>query len=178
VDPGAGDFHLAPTSACVNAGDLAYPAGSQPTDIDGDPRVLFGRVDIGADEATFAKSPWTFLGHALAGAGGPPSLVGTGTLVGGAPLTLALSGAATSAPTWLVLGTGQLLLPFKGGVMVPTIDMLIGPIGSGPAGGWAFNANWPAGLPTGFVVRLQTWIADASGPSGFTASNGLAAQSQ
>ena len=178
VDPGAGDYHLAPTSACVDAGNLDYPAASQRTDIDGDPRVLFGHVDIGADEATFAKGAWTFLGHALAGAGAAPSLVGTGTLVGGAPLTLALSGAATSAPTWLVLGTGQLLLPFKGGVMVPTIDMLVGPIGSGPAGGWAFNASWPAGLPPGFVVRLQTWIADAGGPAGFAASNGLAAQSQ
>ena len=36
-------------------------------DIDGDPRVLFGRIDIGADEATIPKGPWTFLGHALGG---------------------------------------------------------------------------------------------------------------
>jgi predicted outer membrane repeat protein len=178
ANPEAGDYHLSPTSACVDAGDPIYNSGGLETDLDGDPRVLFGRIDVGADEATFSKGAWTFLGHALAGAGGAPSLVGTGTLLGGTPMTLVLGGAAPSSPTWLVLGTGQLLLPFKGGVLVPTIDMLIGPIGSGPAGGWAFNANWPPGLPTGFVVRLQSWIADASGPAGFAASNGLAAQSQ
>ena len=33
--------------------------------------------------ALFAGAPWVNLGHALAGVSGPPSLVGTGTLVAG-----------------------------------------------------------------------------------------------
>ncbi|HVQ24148.1 MAG TPA: hypothetical protein VMV01_03180 [Planctomycetota bacterium] len=174
VDEASGDLHLAPTSACVDAGNPAwFPVGK---DLDGDPRVLFGHIDIGADEASFPKGPWTFLGHAAAGAGGEPSLVGDGTLVGGTPMTLALSGAAANAPGWLVVGGSQILLPFKGGVMVPAPDQVLGPLGTGPSGGFAFGTTWPLGLPSGFVVTLQSWVADAGGPAGFSASNGLAAE--
>ncbi len=42
--------HLLPTSPCINAGDPRFVALPDQTDIDGDPRVLGGRVDIGADE--------------------------------------------------------------------------------------------------------------------------------
>jgi hypothetical protein len=43
-----GDFHLLPTSPCVNAGVNAYI--SQSTDLDGNPRIVGGRVDLGAYE--------------------------------------------------------------------------------------------------------------------------------
>ena len=177
ADPAVDDFHLMSTSACVDAGDpvIAFSSG---TDIDGDPRVLFGRIDIGADEATVPKGPWTFLGHALGGVGGAPSLSGTGDLTPGAGTMLSFAGAAPSAPTWLVAGAGQLLQPFKGGVMVPTLDTLIGPVGTTAAGSLTLSGRWPNGIPPGFVVSLQAWIADDRGPSGFTASNGLAAESQ
>ena len=49
VAPASGDFHLSEFSPCLNAGDPDGDYTGQ-TDIDGDPRVLFGRVDIGADE--------------------------------------------------------------------------------------------------------------------------------
>jgi hypothetical protein len=177
ADPEQGDFHLAQTSACVDAGNPSITSSSG-TDIDGDPRVLFGRVDIGADEATIPNGPWTFLGHALVGASGPPSLVGLGTLTPGAETTLSLSGAAASSPTWLVAGAGQLVQPFQGGVMVPTLDLLVGPIATGESGSLMLSGRWPNGIPPGFVVSLQSWIGDAAGPEGFAASNGLAAQSQ
>jgi parallel beta-helix repeat protein len=49
VDDTAGDYHLRWDSDCINAGD---PAGNYTgqTDIDGDPRVLYGWIDIGTDE--------------------------------------------------------------------------------------------------------------------------------
>lgn len=43
---------LSPDSSCINAGDPAFIAAPGQTDIDGQPRVLAGRVDIGADEFT------------------------------------------------------------------------------------------------------------------------------
>ena len=43
-----GDYHIGGQSACVNAGDPCF-IGIE-TDIDGEPRVMWGRVDIGADE--------------------------------------------------------------------------------------------------------------------------------
>jgi len=47
VDPTHGDFHLAPGSPCIDAGDpFLYPS----TDFEGDPRPMGRAPDIGADE--------------------------------------------------------------------------------------------------------------------------------
>ncbi len=43
-------YHLQRHSPCVNAGDPAYVPSPGETDIDGEPRVHDGRVDMGADE--------------------------------------------------------------------------------------------------------------------------------
>ena len=44
-----GDYHLLVGSPCINAGD-PYGDYAGQTDIDGQPRVINGRIDIGADE--------------------------------------------------------------------------------------------------------------------------------
>lgn len=43
--------HLLPISPAVNAGDPAFITADTEVDIDGDPRVLGGRIDVGADES-------------------------------------------------------------------------------------------------------------------------------
>ncbi|MCH8150390.1 MAG: right-handed parallel beta-helix repeat-containing protein, partial [Planctomycetes bacterium] len=45
------DYHLSPHSVCVEAGDPAFVESADQTDVDGDPRLWFDVVDIGADEA-------------------------------------------------------------------------------------------------------------------------------
>jgi probable HAF family extracellular repeat protein/parallel beta-helix repeat protein len=47
---GLGDYHLLPGSPCINAGDPDYVAGPNETDLDGLPRVIGGRIDMGAYE--------------------------------------------------------------------------------------------------------------------------------
>jgi predicted outer membrane repeat protein len=45
-----GDYHLLPGSPCIDAGDPNYIAEPNETDLDGKPRVMGGRIDMGAYE--------------------------------------------------------------------------------------------------------------------------------
>jgi predicted outer membrane repeat protein len=45
-----GNYHLLPGSPCIDAGDPYYIAGPNETDLDGKPRVIGGRIDMGAYE--------------------------------------------------------------------------------------------------------------------------------
>ena len=46
-----GDYHLLPDSPCINAGDPNYIAEPNETDLDGKPRVINSRIDMGAYES-------------------------------------------------------------------------------------------------------------------------------
>ena len=46
-----GDYHLMEDSPCVDAGDPNYIAEPNETDLDGKPRVIAGRIDMGAYES-------------------------------------------------------------------------------------------------------------------------------
>ncbi len=50
ANPTGWDYHLRTDSPCIDAGDPAGVPPAPPTDIDGDPRPIGARVDIGADE--------------------------------------------------------------------------------------------------------------------------------
>jgi hypothetical protein len=74
-----------------------------------------------------------------------------------------------------VLGFTNSSVPFKGGTLVPSPDVLIGPFPLDGAGSLVLSAPWPAGLPGAFSTYLQEWIVDPAGPVGFAASNALSA---
>ena len=50
------DFHLQNGSPAINAGNPDFIADAGETDLDGEDRILHGKVDIGADESTFGTS--------------------------------------------------------------------------------------------------------------------------
>jgi len=52
VDVTADDYHLLPDSPCIDAGDPNYVPAPNETDLDGQPRVLGGRIDMGVYEQT------------------------------------------------------------------------------------------------------------------------------
>jgi len=54
-----GDYHLKWTSPCVNTGDPNYIPSEYSLDIDDEPRVMAGRVDMGADEVGPKQADFT-----------------------------------------------------------------------------------------------------------------------
>jgi hypothetical protein len=72
-----------------------------------------------------------------------------------------------------VIGLSTLHAPFKGGVMVPELDVLITGLVTNGSGSLVLSATWPSGLPSTVTAYYQYWIADPAGPAGFAASNAL-----
>ena len=130
------------------------------------PSILFNRA-----------GPWTKLGGALGGSGGQPKLAATGTLIPDSTFVLHLSEAPPAALAWLVIGLRTVSIPFKGGVLVPSPDIVIGPWTSDSRGTLRVALPWPArGAPA--VAVHQFWIQDAGGPFGCSASNALQGEGQ
>jgi len=117
---------------------------------------------------------WLLDGQGLAGTGGKaPRLVGAGNLSAGSVVQLRLDRAAPLAAATLVVGFSALNAPFKGGVLVPSADVLIVGLATDGTGQLVMPATWPSGLPAGFSLWYQAWVSDALGPKGLAASNGL-----
>ena len=116
---------------------------------------------------------WHDLGLGLAGAGGTPLLQGVGHCEVGENTRVVLTNGAPNAATWLLLGLSELSAPFKGGVLVPSPDIILDGLSTSGTGTFQLLSPWPAGVPAGFEIYWQAWIADAGAPKGFAASNGL-----
>ena len=116
---------------------------------------------------------WKALGGALAGASGNPTLKGSGVLEDGEIVSLGVANAAPTSAATLVLGLSAANLPFKGGLLVPAPNVLLGGLITDATGELDLVGHWPAGLPAGFTFVAQAWIADAGGPHGFAATNAV-----
>jgi hypothetical protein len=120
--------------------------------------------------------PWAVLGGALKGTGNlAPWLSAWGVLAPGSAGELSLLDAAPNAPATLVVGLGELAVPFKGGTMMP-VPLVLLPLATDAAGEVQLPwASWPAGVPSGTQFLVQVWVTDSGGPKGYAASQALKA---
>jgi hypothetical protein len=65
VDADNDDYHLLPTSPCIDAGDPNYEAEPYETDLDGRSRVIGVRIDMGAYESDYIEVAMRFTPQAL-----------------------------------------------------------------------------------------------------------------
>ena len=144
-------------------------------DLDGAPDLALATLGGEAGVLRNALGPWHTLGHPLAGSQGLAELTGVGTLADGSPVELHLDEARRDAAALLVAGAAPALLPFSGGVLVPTVDLVLGPVPLDEHGDVSIAGSWPVGLPAGTPVFLQAWWPDRAGAQGWAASNGLRA---
>jgi hypothetical protein len=128
-------------------------------------------IDMGAHE----RSAWDNLENGMSGVSGQPLFLGVGTLAGGDAFVLRCSNTVPSSLAFMVFSLVRIDAPAKGGVMVPSPSppALIIAFPSDTSGNVEIAGTWPALFPPGTNLYMQFWIADADGPVGYAASNGV-----
>lgn len=116
--------------------------------------------------------PWTGLGHALPGSSGQPLLVADGTLLAGGEVTLTHLNLPPDSPGMTMLGLSAIDVPFRGGVLVPDPVWPIAGLTTGD-GTLQLIGRWPANVPSGLSLYIQTWVVDLAGPAGIVATNAV-----
>lgn len=143
-----GDFHLTRGSPCENAGDPAATALSF-EDFEGDPRLVQGVPDMGADEFYF-------------------HLYYHGDAVPGGAISIRIAGTP-GQPVMVLQGSGILADPFSiqyGDLYLERPFRNRWTPGSIPAEGiLVWNVTLPAGLPIGRIIPLQALVGPAGNPT-------------
>lgn len=127
---------------------------------------------------TVSLDPWVNLGSGLAGVSGVPLLTTSGTLLPNTSYAFGVTNARPIAPIFWVMGTSAINAPFKGGVLVPSPDLILGPFTTSFGGLLAITGTFPAGVPSAFSFFSQFWIKDAAAFAGFAATNGVQGTTQ
>ncbi len=121
---------------------------------------------------------FTNLGNALFGTPGFPLQTASGLPATGNLVTYLLSNAKTQAPSTFVLSLGELCVPLKGGVLVPSPMLVLPGFNTGFIGKVKLESVWPSGIPAGLKLYTQFWTVDAGSPKGLSASNAVVTVTQ
>jgi hypothetical protein len=135
-----------------------------------DPRGDLWVSALSEGAAIVRTGAWKELAGALAGTFLEPQLVGKGFAFPGQSFGLLLTGALPETLGMHVVGASQINLPLFGGVLVPSLDVLI-PFETDGAGDAAIASVWPASAPAGLQLFFQSWFIDPGAPQGFSATN-------
>ncbi|KKL91120.1 hypothetical protein LCGC14_1897870, partial [marine sediment metagenome] len=143
VDAANDDYHLDRSSPCIDAGDPSGDYSGQ-TDIDGDPRVIAGTIDMGADEVLTVHNEDQDLWYAS--------------------ISASITGASTDDTITVYPGTYEELVDFGGKAITLT--------SSDPDDWDVVEATIIDGNASGSVVTFDTSEDADSVLTGFTITNG------
>jgi Tol biopolymer transport system component len=133
--------------------------------------------DVNANYDLFVRdrrtsAGWFDLGAELDGASGAPTLEAWGGLASSGSTLLRLRGLQPLAIGAHAIGVSRLDLPLFGGVLVPSLDVLL-PFAADAAGERSDVLGWPTGLAAGLDVYVQSWALDGGAPQGLAATRAL-----
>jgi hypothetical protein len=118
------------------------------------------------------------LGHGLAGTAGVPLLSGVGPALGGQPFSLTLTDAAPSAPLGVVVGKTVDPVPFFGGTLVPSLQILATNLFTDANGDVTVSTTWPTVSYPGFTLYFQAAVWDPGAPASIALSNAIGVTTQ
>jgi hypothetical protein len=142
-------------------------------DADGFPEVVFANT-LGGDNFLYDNlgPMWSDLGLAM-GSSGDPTYFAVGQLGSNQPVVLTLENAPANSLVLLVTGLTTSFVPFRGGVIVPTPDIIGPALVTDSQGRLELPSQMPGAVPSALSLFLQALIQDNGLPQGVAFSNGL-----
>jgi len=143
VDSASNDFHLTFSSPCKDRGSNSTPY-ILATDFEGDPRIAYARVDMGADEF------YTHLYHTSTASPGLDVIVKCVGTPGTTPVSLYVSTGLIDPPMPSIWGNWHLRFPVLGPINLGTIPS--------PDGILHYKERIPLTVSSGAILYLQALI--------------------
>jgi hypothetical protein len=142
---------------------------------DGTAELAVGNTNGQANELyRNAMSHWVDLGSGLSVPGGhDPRMSAAGDLSSHSWVRYFVDDGAAAASATLVVGLNEINAPFRGGVLVPSPDLLVPGLTTDAEGFVTMSFIVPGTLPSGLDIFHQVWVVDGSAPNGLIATNGL-----
>jgi len=179
VQSGVGGELLQDFDGTSELGGFGWGLASSDLDADGAMDLVVGAPWAGGapvgpgNVQVYSGDLWVTLGLGTPGSGGTPQFLVAGEPVDGAPVSFTLADAQPGAPAILIIGASALMVPFKGGTLVPNPDLLAPLVLVGADGSTSLGGTWAPGPAAGMQLFFQWWVADAGAAHGWAASAGV-----